>query len=314
MLSLVLVSLLAASKPAATVVPDEDAAAFEQSQQFARSLLSSPSPRDRAFGALLGVEDGSDGSSANARALREAAQAAPDDVLVQALWAMRSSKADSCDASSPCPDRRFAQARVEPDNGLAWIQGLNDLDPVEDAKEYDALLGKVVAAGHLDDHYADFVAAWTEISERTRPRGEALVAGVAYSAAMTWQWFGITRACKAERYPQLPASHFELCADFGRKLMQSDSALITRTIAFAVIKASGLATAQDLEAKRVMDWKQHALVRSAASPAEDRRFIEDVLSTRSEERALELMLARQGVPQLPPADWTVEAAFAQKVQ
>jgi hypothetical protein len=313
MLSIVLVSLLAASNPAATVVPDEDVAYFEEAQRFARSLRASSSPRDRAFGAMLGVEDGSDGSPVNGRTLREAAQAAPADVLVQAMWAMRSSKADACDASSPCPDRRFAQARLEPDNGLAWIMGLNDLDPVKDAKEYDALLAKVVAAGYLDDHYTDFVQAWAEIFERTSPRDEALVAGVASSAAMTWEWFEITRACKAELHPQLPAHHFELCAQFGRKLMQSDSALITRSIGFAVIKVSGLATAQDLEAKRVMDWQQYALVRSPGSPAEDRRFIEDVLSTRSEGRALELMLARQGLAQIPPADWKAGDPILTKV-
>src|SRR5205085_4744441 len=90
-------------------------------------------------------------------AVREAAEAAPADPLVQM-------------AASTFGVDRLAWSRVEPGNGLAWVPALAD-----DEATIDGGIARVANAGELDDHFVDAWLAYRELFGK-RPLPQALVA------------------------------------------------------------------------------------------------------------------------------------------
>src|SRR6185436_18202908 len=114
---------------------------------------------------------------------------------VQMLWANSNEQWSGCNSRSPCTDRSFAQAKLEPGNGMAWLPVLGELERVKDAAGFDEVLEKIAAADRFDDHYVDFVEAYIEVFSRSAPRDHALVSAVAVAAAMDANWIALVRTC-----------------------------------------------------------------------------------------------------------------------
>jgi len=152
LISLALSTLLASASPA---TPTENAPSASESaipRQLWNSLRSSASARERALSTFVGDPDwesASEGSlrAADGRRLREAAEAAPTDPIVQFLWASAANDRSGCDVSSPCVDRQLAFARLQPDNGAAWRPALNEVELAGGGGGVDDVLGQM-AEGH----------------------------------------------------------------------------------------------------------------------------------------------------------------------
>jgi len=302
LLPLALAALLAANGPPASAV--DDALGPAAMQRLAHSLRTSASARERALGATLYVEDDADTQTTRGRILREAAEAVPSDILVQSLWANADAAESGCTTTADCPQRRLALSRLEPDNGLAWLPALADMDPVGDGARFDGLMEKLAAADRFDDHYVEFLQAWMDaLSKRAPSRESARDQAVAYFAGTVGNWHYLSSACRRKDWPSQPAHRFELCAEIGRRVVRTAPSMIARTYGLSLLGASGMANPEDLEARRVYFWRQQAASSGPHTPAESARWFEDILSTGSELRALDLRVVRNGFPLQPPADW-----------
>jgi hypothetical protein len=333
LLSLFVAALLAANNSPLAMQSDTPAIEEEAvispeeiawSKSLAASLRASASPRERALGTRTGeFEPGWEArSDARGRQLREAAEAAPTDALVQSMWAVASDGEAGCDARSPCPERRFAQARAEPGNALAWIHAFPDADANASEAELQDLLEKMAAAERADDYFAESVHAWHDIYSarplspgllrapppyRGQPRFAVQVAAIASAAAMVGgAWRPLLKACRRREQPQAPARRFELCAQVGRGIMRNGTSLMTESLGYALVRNSALVTAEDRLMKRRAQWRQQALIDLAMrmeSPQESDAYFKDLLSTGIESRAVELIMQRHGIPIEPPVDW-----------
>jgi hypothetical protein len=330
-LHLVIAAVLAAQTPPVDV-PAEPVETEAELQAAARGraysvalgkvLSTSASPRERALGTRFYLDSPTDANTAaGARALREAAAAAPSDVLVQAMWATASEAESGCDAASPCPERLLAQARAEPGNGLAWLPAFGGLDSKASEAEIESLLAKLAFADHYNDHFADYVGAWARAiaSGPTLPRFEPpslfadhpsqamKVSAIAYAAAMVMPGMQtLLKLCRRSEQGQAPARRFELCAEAGRGMMRSGTSYISQSMGFALVRVSGLATADDKQLKRRLSWRMQGpenVSQFLDQPREFDLYFEDLLSTGSESRAVELLMQRHGIALEPPPDW-----------
>jgi hypothetical protein len=347
LLQIALATMLAAQDPTATDAAEaaeiEAGAELEISAErraYARSLgeslLASASPRERALGIVALDWDSVHRSTLarRARMLRAAAEAAPSDALVQGIWANIDSSESGCGARSPCLERQFAQARLEPENGLAWLPGFAGMDAEASDAEVESLLEKVASAERIDDHFIDGIRAWTEIlASRPLPRevgfeeyGKPAVwvghpreaeMAMAFSYAVTAfpNWLPIVKTCRRSEHAHASARRFELCAEIGRKFMQRGATLLTELIGFALVRAAGLVTPTDEATIRKVHWRQHAhseLSDTSESPEEFHRYFGDLLATGNESRAIELMMQRHGVALEPPSGWQSPGYDVQK--
>lgn len=332
LLSLVLVTALAgAPAPQAPDATDAaDAAARAWGRQLVTQLQSSRSARDRALSTqLVDYENIGDAGDISARAtvLREAAQAAPGDRLVQWLWATAGDQESGCDVEHPCPERRTALARLEPDNAAAWIPLGATLAGPEHAAGRSEVLAQMGRASHADYLFGDMVDALMDVYARypmpvsarrqmsmglesdSSPKFDpsaisvAGVSAIARAAATDWPISAFSRHCKAEALARPESKTVLDCRHLGRLMAQGPS-LVERALGIALLGTSG---AEDLEARRQLDWLQwhfgtnaSALIRTSA---EFDHYLEDLRSTRSEVRAVELLLERHGIPVSPPVGW-----------
>ena len=155
-----LAALLAASNPAAPAQAPQTAAEAAMKAYWDRlpnQLRTSESARERALGARFKAPEDPVGTG---KALREAAQAAPTDALVQMIWATVGDRWSGCAAIESCPEQSLAWSRVEPDNGLAWVPVFEAMGKKGDARSIDADIARMAAARYYDDHYIDYWMAW----------------------------------------------------------------------------------------------------------------------------------------------------------
>lgn len=320
--ALALFALLATQAPDEAAAPPTpgDLAAKAYSEHLALQLRTSSSARERALSARMSYENPKQAG----KVLREAAQAAPTDPLVQFLWSsMGPGEWSGCDAASPCPEQSVAWAHLEPDNGLAWLPPFEALYKAGDEHAIDEAIAQMARANRYDDHLVDTWQAMrdaisarpmsTELARQMLhgegqvagdPRGEAIgIMAMAYAAALPAQLGSITRACRRELHPQSAPSRFENCVSIGRNILKSDSSLLMKSIATSVVRVSGLQTDADREAKRVLDWRQQAAVEAVNRPNGADGYFADLASTGSEARAQELLLTRAGIALDPPKDW-----------
>ena len=283
-------------------------------EALVRALQRSASPRERAMSTQV-YEIGVDQSSTSAqrgRLLRNAARAAPADVLVQSMWANASPEESGCESRSPCPERRSAFAQLEPDNAIAWMPALSDMNPIKDEAGIQEILGEMAGSMRADDHFVDLIEEWLRIF-RSMPvpsteqdRDPSMDAAFAQAVSSLPNYFSFYKACKRSDLPEAPAARFELCAAAGRKLRDGSETLLSRALGAAIVNASGAATGEDREIRRRLRWVQHSSVemnKAEDSAADARLYFSDLLATRSELKAIELKMARSGVAPTPPADW-----------
>jgi hypothetical protein len=117
----------------------------------------------------------------------------------------------------------------------------------------------------------------------------------------------LVHACDRTRYPDASPQRFEDCARAGRMMARTGTSMISEAIGHALVRRAGMQSDADREAERAFKWRRERLVdgypRSEADAAEWRLYFSDLVATKRESRAQELMLARLGIPLQPPADW-----------
>jgi hypothetical protein len=322
---LILAALLVATTPK-EAAPEARTAVESAGEAYWNSFQSqmreSPSPRERA---MLARFNPLDDPAAMGRAMHAAAQAAPTDPLVQMLWSSVGERWSGCPASSPCPEQAMAWARVEPENGLAWVNAFVAVESkTMDDKQVDAAIAGIAGKTRYDDHLIDFWLSYRN-ALAARPMPSSLVemlakdfggtadlnsarqvvesvAAMSFAAALPLPMQNLMHACDPARHPQAPVARFENCARIGRGIVQSDSSLMSKMLGSALVRVSGFEDEADRAARRTLEWRQ-----DAANKLLDQRdyqgYFTDLASTRSETRAQELLLSRHGIPLAPPQRW-----------
>ena len=327
-MALMALALVAMMATQAKVATDEEALTPAQEAGVAywkaleSDLRQSSSPRERALSARIAI----DGDRVAAgKALREASQSAPGDVLVQMLWTSAGQQWSGCDTVDSCPGQALAWARVEPDNGFAWMPAFEALGDTADAASIDAGIARIAGAKRFDDHFVEYWQAYrAAIAARPIPeialaqlrqpgagkaravrdiREEAIsIAAMAHAAALPVRMQGLARACKRSNHPEVAQTRFEDCARIGRGIVDSDSSGLSKLLGSALVRVSGLQDEADRKARRALEWRQHSMT-SAGQDGSHAAYFADLASTGSEQRAQELAMARHGIPLDPPADW-----------
>lgn len=331
MFGLVLASVLASTSAI------DSAAAREGSRHLDRmvaSLRASPSPRDQALATrLYSIEMLSDPGYKAWRgiALRKAAADAPNDRLVQWLWAIADEGTSGCDAARPCPERQMALARLEPDNAAAWIPAGQDAWKQRDDAALDSLLQNVAGATYYDELFEEATVAlnklyirypipalvtqaWTAREKRESsmasdidPESAGMIAAIANAAAIALPVMAVMQACDRKKSPKAAEARFENCGRLGRMMLAEGNTMWSTTMATLVLRRSGNINEDDIAVIRGQRWRSHQSATLSANFLSDmagfRAYFADLESTRSELRAQELQLQRVGVPLAPPEGW-----------
>jgi hypothetical protein len=259
--------------------------------------------------------------------LREIAARAPGDRLVQWMWAKSSASDSGCAGPPACPGRDSALARLEPDNGIAWLPVLERAWDEGDEAGVDAALSRMAAGSRFDDRFVEYAAAWAEVEDRfpdyVGARDAALskseqgypsdltsiVSGVAVSAASAIPSLGtLANVCNRGKHPEASAARFERCAAVGRLMLGKGSSAMSRSVGFMLIGRSTELTAQDLSDYRAFRWTMRQAIGTQMNgkPDEMRRYFADLFQTGDELLAMQRQVARNGQPARPPAGWKAE--------
>ncbi len=257
--------------------------------------------------------------------LRGAAEAAPDDALVQWFWASASLEDSGCNASSPCPHRVEAAARLQPDNGSAWLPVFNAAWRVNDIPAAESALAQMAHATRFDEQMGTALKAWMDVYRRypmpksviVKDSSDAMADDQSrnFTSSMAWAaataipaYDPLVKACSREKHPEASALRFHDCAQVGRLMLMQSTTLIGRQIGRALLRVSGQATAADIANARVVDWQYEQLKMLAAAQAghesaDLKTAAADWLNTGDEIKTLQRRMQRAGIPLTPPADW-----------
>ncbi len=309
------------------------AAYLDYMRSLVKSLRNSNSARDRALATQMGfvVDDSDRGESSPADSadagakLRAAAEAAPDDGLVQWLWANAAVENSGCNTRSPCPLRAEAALRSQPGNGAMWIPKLAIAWKANDIPAAESALAQMALATRFDDQIGTALKAWMDVYQRypmpssavakdsleakldDRERNFGGAMGFAVATGMP-AYQSLVQACSREKHPDASPSRFRDCAQVGRLMLMHSTSLISRLIGRAVLRVSGQATAADIATARIVDWQyehwQSLVATRAADDASDiKKLAGDWLDTGDEAQVMQRQLGRAGIPLTPPADW-----------
>ncbi|MEO7477691.1 MAG: hypothetical protein ABIT64_00470 [Lysobacteraceae bacterium] len=328
LLNLALTALLATNAASAAPAPTSPnvsaPARADVWDAIGQSLRNSASPRDWALASQIIFESGDEASLAAKRRaggalLRKAAEAAPKDAFVQWLWANAMPDMVGCDAHAPCPDRAAALAKLEPDNGAAWVPVINAAMDANNMRDADVALAHAVAATRYDERWFVSWKAWRDIYRRypiltNRDPSDPFTADAEMSAdGMAFSMAGATgvpayaplvRGCTRAKHPQATAAHFEDCGKLGRLMLKQGMTLLAQSIGAGILRVSGTAKADDRAAARIAEWRQHQhATLPFDQPSEIRAYVADLERTGNEVEAQQLQLRRAGLSLTPPADW-----------
>lgn len=304
-------STIKASEPA-------DAAAIAAQQEYNAavidSLIADGSPRARMLAATSMIYAGqmsSTGAERQRELLNQAVQRAPDDALVQWVAAIYDLPAET--VSGPV----VALQRIEPDNGAVWLFQLAAASRAEDNTGVTEALARIGASRRFDDHYIDYSLAWLAISpEIPLPEPYAhgdeeafaklpLFMAIARAAALALpNYVSPTKACKPVDQP-LAIERREACLAVGRLMLTESNTLNSMRIGAALLRLAGAEDAAEVSRNTEYLVQEYSVLSGSAleDPDEFARFQADWLQTRSELQVAKNMLARAGIPLLPPADW-----------
>ena len=330
LLTLALTALLAtnaASAAPAAKNPDVPAPALARAWVvMGQSLRNSASPRDWALASEIFVESGDAATLAAKRRargalLRKAAEAAPKDAFVQWLWANAMPDMVGCDAHAPCPDRAAVLAKLEPDNGAAWVPVVNAALDANNMGDADAALAHAAAATRYDERWIMSWKTWRDVYRRYSiptngdpsdpfasntelSTDEAAVMMAAATGAPAYA--PLVRACTRAKYPQAPAAHFDDCGKLGRLMLKQGMTMLAQSIGAGILRVSGTANADDRVAARSVEWRQHQYATHALpfdQPAEMHAYLADLERTGNEVEAQQLQLRRADLSLTPPVGW-----------
>ena len=115
------------------------------------TLASSADMHERLGAALLAQFQRDKNASDYRRSLDAVVEAAPDDVLAAWLRAHACGSEQGCDADAAA--RHLA--RLEPDNGAAWMPALDQAMRADDIVGAESLLQQAARAGRFDPHWGE---------------------------------------------------------------------------------------------------------------------------------------------------------------
>ena len=261
--------------------------------------------------------------------LRKAAEAAPNDPLVQWAWARARPERSGCDDQRPCPDRSMALARLEPNNAAAWEPIVGAALRTSDIQKADRALANMATSMGYNDRIEGAALAFRDIyrrfpapdapllAQREHPvlpfptSAESLQDSFARSAAeeitqgiSDESFFPPRDICSRVRHPSAPATRFRDCARIGR-LMIDHGNLNGRLY----LRESGRDTDADRRAARVLDWQywEDDDFSGAHEPLPFARRIHDWFAdleeTHDAAEAFRRSLSRRGIPLTPPVNW-----------
>ena len=323
-MSVVLTAMLATGLPA-QAEPAGASAQESELQTYWAGIARDGSPRERALVATLHVHGKWSGADRGrlGRQLRAAADAAPADGLVQWLWASAPAESAGCDARDPCPARTMALARLPPDNARAWMPVLDRALAQGDRAGASSVLSRMAAASRYEDPFADVVAAWADLLRRhplpprafqdeagmkaldpvAREKRESAMA-IAFAAATLIPAPRLFRHCDAKATPAAGPDELAHCRELAGLMLDSQT-IVQRSIGNGLLRRAGGAIDPTFERRR--DWWLSAHQSLDGDALEAHRYFEDLRTTRSEIRAIELLLHRSGRPLAPPEGWVYVA-------
>ena len=194
-----------------------------------------------------------------------------------------------------------------------------------DDQAIDAGIAKIAAARYYDDRFVDFWLAYRKaiaanpmpplvlagmLQGERKPANAAAaqelassIASMATAAAIPGSMQMLTRSCNLSLHPEASPSRLENCARIGRSIIASDSSVMSKMIASAVVRVTGLETEADRQAQIALEWRQNRVFNANAASSGYSDYFADLASTGSETRAQELAMARRGDPIEPPEGW-----------
>jgi hypothetical protein len=288
----------------------------------AKSLEKSNSPRDWALASQLLETDAAIPLLSHERAalLLKAAQAAPNDHLVQWMWANAALSASDCGAPAVCGARAGAIARLEPDNAAAWLPVVDRAWKAKDATAVDGALAHMAAAKRYDAHYGMAAAAWIDVYKRFPPPSLAALKNLEPSGQPVTQSSlvsieaadtvnapdsALIESCRKSTNANAPAPHFATCGHVARLMLGQASTLYGRIIGFNVLRGSGEEKPADVPGIRETAWlaEQFEKALSGSDETAERETLADTIATGSEVTAVQNLLRHTGTALAPPPKW-----------
>jgi hypothetical protein len=277
------------------------------------AMASGPSPREQLLAAEYRSKSGA-ASGTITPALIAAARHVTRDRVAQWTASSLAARAAACDAS--CADAAAGPARLEPDNAAAWLPMLARAARDGDAARVDEAFAAMASATRFDDAFVDTAQAWAEIFAQIAlpgppeflPADRPIIAGIAISAAAVIHGYqDLLRSCNSARVPDMSGERRDQCARIGRTMLSQGNTALGRMTGMAVLRQSGTATASDVALSRREQWQHGAVWRTfglSNDPAENARYLRDLVATGDEIEARSRQLTRLGIALEPPADWT----------
>jgi len=285
------------------------------------ALEHSDQPRDWALASLLLDAPVADRARNQKRSalLDKAVRAAPADRIVLAIWANTPFAAGNCVRRAGCLDGARVLARLEPENGAAWLPVVQHAARRNDARAVDAAIHQLAQASRYNEHIGQALAAWRDVFRRyPGPKGELTAAGSsasedtldlsAYEAEATAMppAAPLIDACSRRLHPSASPIRFRDCGTAARLMMGRSQTLDGRLAGVAVLRASHEGTGADIERVRTVTWQAEQYARlkpewsNAALKQNHQAMIE---STDSEMQVIDYELTIGGRALTPPPNW-----------
>ncbi|MEO6690132.1 MAG: hypothetical protein ABIS07_16240, partial [Dokdonella sp.] len=277
----------------------------------------------------------SDGADSPCRSNRDellgrAARAAPDDVLVQWMGALEHA-GGSDGIAMPEPDESIqALTRLQPDNAASWMMRLALASKRNDPILAEDALARMASSARYDDHFADTLHAWLDVSDRFPPPNFLLQPGFNQDAPEASQetlqsiagftsafaqgtataipaYQALTTYCKPGKDSVDHWQRFAYCEDVGRLMLVTGKTLIARSIGFSILRNLRRNTATDQQERDNLDWYMDRMPETSGYKSGDYTAIEayqaDWRNLDDEIEIRKRALRRAGLPDAAPAGW-----------
>ena len=287
-----------------------------------QALTASANPRDWALAAIVETSGlDANGQRERAALIERAANAAPDDALVQWIALLQR---DAKYASPTDVDSLQVLQRLEPDNATVWLETLDRAALRKDTAAIDAALDRMAASTRVNAHNVDLMKALVAIYQQYPVPAEysALVnasehpymtpdawpyaAAIIVSVAIALPSYEhLVRACRVNPATGQNLWRQDDCASIGRLLAARGSTMIDNRIGFSLLRISHTFNDQDIANARALDWiwtGQGISLIDKSVPDMIARTI-DWMNTGSEIGSIRRAVVRNGGTLLPPADW-----------
>ncbi len=324
---------------------EKENALFHKNQHALELWLEqSKLPRDWALASQL-LEHIGDKSQATTRKvaglLGKAANAAPNDLLVQWLSTSSSAEQRSCELSPACPDRARELTRLDPENGAVWATVATAAWKQKDIPAFDNAIARMANAKRYDDTFSSTFRAWEDVIRRYPPakglrpaknRIDISIMGVPLASA---QWTDsesandidrspagaafvlvseispipmhslLANACDRIKNPGASEHRFEDCGKAGRAMLAHSDFIIEREMGARVLRVSETATSNDIAMWRAERWLLNKFppVGLEKDLLAFRGFLDSYDATNNEIAAIRTALAHADIPLSPPANW-----------